>query len=64
MAYATAELGFRRPRGQALGNLTEGGISAGASDDCGTNPGLNRSAQENAVARIGHPVFARWKIIR
>src|ERR1035441_6637899 len=57
--YAAGELGFRRLRGQALRNFTECSIPAGTNDDRGTNPGLNRGAQGNAVAGIGNLVFAR-----
>lgn len=62
MADATAELGLRRPRGQPLGNLAEGGVSAGTNDDHGGSPSLNGSAQKNSAARVAYFVFPRWEI--
>ena len=47
---------------QALGDLAEGGISAGADDDRGADPCLDGGAQEDAVARVGNAVLPRWQI--
>ena len=64
VAYAAAELGLRRPRGQSLGNLAERGIFAGAHDDRGADARLNRGPQKDAVGGVGHAVLARRKIGR
>jgi hypothetical protein len=64
VAYAAAEFGLRRPHGQPLGNLAEGGVLAGANDDRGADSRLHGGPQENAVAGVGDAVLPRWKISR
>ena len=62
VAHATAELRLRWPHGQTMRNLTAGGIFSRADDDRGTDPCLNGSAQENAVARVRDAVFLLGKV--
>src|ERR1039458_728494 len=64
VAYAAAEFGLRRPRGQPLGDLAEGGVFACANDDCSAHSRLPGSLQENAVAGVANAMLPLWKISR
>jgi hypothetical protein len=64
VAYAAAELGLRWPRGQALGDRAESGISPRAHDDGTGHSGLHGGAQKDTVAPVADRVLPHREIIR